>query len=36
MQEPSPLLVFYFIGSLFLLGIAILVYPTLRDQSKKK
>ncbi|KKU81108.1 MAG: hypothetical protein UY08_C0002G0021 [Candidatus Gottesmanbacteria bacterium GW2011_GWA1_47_8] len=35
-SEVSPLLLFYLMGATFLLIVAIIVYPTLRDQSKKK
>jgi len=32
----NSLQTFYLIGALVLLAIAILVYPTLKDRSKKK
>lgn len=32
----NPLQTFYLISAIALLAIAIVVYPTLRDQSKKK
>lgn len=31
----NPILVFYLVSAIVLLAVAIVVYPTLREQSKK-